>query len=232
MCGIVGYTGTRPCRDLLVEGLARLEYRGYDSAGIAVEQDGALEVVHCKGKVSGLARLVEPLGLAGTCGIGHTRWATHGRPSEANAHPHTSCDGRVAVVHNGIIENFAELREELEGRGHAFTSQTDTEVLAHLVEECYEGDLLSAVRAAVQRVIGAYGLAVVCADEPGTIVATRKDSPLVVGVAADGAYVASDIIAMIDATRDVVVLDDFQCAKLTPGAASTSTRGASAWSRP
>ena len=114
MCGIVGYTGTRPVKDILIEGLSRLEYRGYDSAGIAVEQDGKLEVVHCKGKVSGLAQLVEPLELTGTCGIGHTRWATHGRPSEANAHPHTSCDGSVAVVHNGIIENFAELREELE----------------------------------------------------------------------------------------------------------------------
>ena len=135
MCGIVGYTGTRPVKDILIEGLSRLEYRGYDSAGIAVEQDGKLEVVHCKGKVSGLAQLVEPLELTGTCGIGHTRWATHGRPSEANAHPHTSCDGSVAVVHNGIIENFAELREELEGRGHTFTSQTDTEVIAHLVEE-------------------------------------------------------------------------------------------------
>ena len=114
MCGIVGYTGTRPVKDILIEGLSRLEYRGYDSAGIAVEQDGKLEVVHCKGKVSGLAQLVEPLELTGTCGIGHTRWATHGRPSEANAHPHTSCDGSVAVVHNGIIENFAELREELD----------------------------------------------------------------------------------------------------------------------
>ncbi len=218
MCGIVGYTGHRPVKSILIEGLARLEYRGYDSAGIAVEQDGALEVVHCKGKVSGLARLVEPLGLAGTCGIGHTRWATHGRPSEANAHPHTSCDGRVAVVHNGIIENFAELREELEGRGHAFTSQTDTEVIAHLVEEgLAEGrDLLQAVREATERLIGAYAIAVASDREPGTIVAARKDSPLVVGLAQDGAYVASDIIAVIDGTRDVAVLSDGEMAKLTP----------------
>ena len=157
MCGIVGYTGTRPVKDILIEGLSRLEYRGYDSAGIAVEQDGKLEVVHCKGKVSGLAQLVEPLELTGTCGIGHTRWATHGRPSEANAHPHTSCDGSVAVVHNGIIENFAELREELEGRGHTFTSQTDTEVIAHLVEENLResNDLLQAVREAADRLIAA-----------------------------------------------------------------------------
>ena len=220
MCGIVGYTGHRPVKSILIEGLARLEYRGYDSAGIAVEQDGALEVVHCKGKVSGLARLVEPLGLAGTCGIGHTRWATHGRPSEANAHPHTSCDGRVAVVHNGIIENFAELREELEGRGHVFTSQTDTEVIAHLVEEgLAEGrDLLQAVREATERLIGAYAIAVASDREPGAIVAARKDSPLVVGLAKDGAYVASDIIAVIDGTRDVAVLSDGEMAKLTPDA--------------
>ena len=220
MCGIVGYTGHRPVKSILIEGLARLEYRGYDSAGIAVEQDGALEVVHCKGKVSGLARLVEPLGLAGTCGIGHTRWATHGRPSEANAHPHTSCDGRVAVVHNGIIENFAELREELEGRGHVFTSQTDTEVIAHLVEEglAESRDLLQAVREATERLIGAYAIAVTSDREPGTIVAARKDSPLVVGLAKDGAYVASDIIAVIDGTRDVAVLSDGEMAKLTPDA--------------
>ena len=220
MCGIVGYTGHRPVKSILIEGLARLEYRGYDSAGIAVEQDGKLEVVHCKGKVSGLARLVEPLGLAGTCGIGHTRWATHGRPSEANAHPHTSCDGRVAVVHNGIIENFAELREELEGREHAFTSQTDTEVIAHLVEEgLAEGrDLLQAVREATERLIGAYAIAVASDREPGAIVAARKDSPLVVGLAKDGAYVASDIIAVIDGTRDMAVLSDGEMAKLTPDA--------------
>ena len=220
MCGIVGYTGHRPVKSILIEGLARLEYRGYDSAGIAVEQDGALEVVHCKGKVSGLARLVEPLGLAGTCGIGHTRWATHGRPSEANAHPHTSCDGRVAVVHNGIIENFAELREELEGRGHAFTSQTDTEVIVHLVEEglAESRDLLQAVREATERLIGAYAIAVTSDREPGTIVAARKDSPLVVGLAKDGAYVASDIIAVIDGTRDVAVLADGEMAKLAPDA--------------
>ena len=228
MCGIVGYTGARPVKDILIEGLTRLEYRGYDSAGIAVEQDGALRVVHCKGKVSGLARLVEPLDLAGTCGIGHTRWATHGRPSEANAHPHTSCDGHVAVVHNGIIENFAELREELEARGHAFSSETDTEVVAHLVEEAYaeSRDLLEAVREATERLIGAYAVAVISDQEPGTVVAARQDSPLGVGRADDGAYVASDIIAMIDATRDVAVLADGDFAKLEPsGATFFNVRG-------
>ena len=216
MCGIVGFTGSRPVKDILIEGLKRLEYRGYDSAGIAVQDGDSLDVVHRVGKVAGLESEVAHLDMPGTCGIGHTRWATHGRPSTANAHPHTSCDGRIAVVHNGIVENFAELREELTSRGHRFKSETDTEVLAHLIEEAYDGDLLTAVRVSVQRVVGAYGMAVVCADEPGTIVAVRKDSPIVIGQGEDGAYLASDIIALIDATRDVVVLEDGQLARLTP----------------
>ena len=219
MCGIVGFTGTRPAQGILIEGLSRLEYRGYDSAGVAIYQDGKLEVVHRKGKVSSLAHTLGHFDFEGACGIGHTRWATHGRPSEANAHPHTSCDGRIAVVHNGIIENFADLREELQAAGHSFTSDTDTEVVPHLIEQALRDgapDLLSAVRSACERLVGAYALAVVSADEPGTIVATRKDSPLVVGQGAEGAYVASDIIAMIDATRDVVVMNDGELAKLTP----------------
>ena len=219
MCGIVGFTGTRPAQGILIEGLSRLEYRGYDSAGVAIYQDGKLEVVHRKGKVSSLAHTLGHFDFEGACGIGHTRWATHGRPSEANAHPHTSCDGRIAVVHNGIIENFADLREELQAVGHSFTSDTDTEVVPHLIEQALRDgapDLLSAVRSACERLVGAYALAVVSADEPGTIVATRKDSPLVVGQGVEGAYVASDIIAMIDATRDVVVMNDGELAKLTP----------------
>ena len=227
MCGIVGYTGTRSVKDILVDGLKRLEYRGYDSAGIAIEQDGELQVLHRKGKVDALAHTAGHFDFTGTCGIGHTRWATHGRPSEANAHPHVSCDGRIAVVHNGIIENFAELREGLEGLGHHFTSETDTEVLAHLIEEAIhrrEGglgercDLLTAVRAACEHVVGAYGIAVVSADEPGVIVVARKDSPIVIGRGADGSYVASDVIALIDATRDVVMLGDGQFARLSPDA--------------
>ena len=225
MCGIVGYTGSRPVKDILIEGLKRLEYRGYDSAGIAIEQDGDLQVLHRKGKVESLAHTAGHFDFTGTCGIGHTRWATHGRPSEANAHPHVSCDGRIAVVHNGIIENFAELREELQALGHRFTSDTDTEVFAHLIEEAihrYEGgvgercDLLTAVREACDQVVGAYGLAVVSADEPDVIVVARKDSPIVIGRGKDGSYVASDIIAVIDATRDVVMLGDGQFALLTP----------------
>ena len=215
MCGIVGYTGAERAQGILIEGLTRLEYRGYDSAGVAIQEGGALEVVCRKGKVGELSRTLEDFDLKGTCGIGHTRWATHGKPSEANAHPHTSCAGDIAIVHNGIIENFAELRDELVARGHAFASDTDTEVVAHLVEEAYDGDLRAAVADATARLVGAYGLAVVCDREPGTIIVTRKDSPIVVGRGAEGSYVASDMIAMIDATRDVVVLADGQTARLT-----------------
>ena len=216
MCGIVGYTGNKPVANILIEGLKRLEYRGYDSAGIAVQENDELVVIHRKGKVATLAHTVEHFELQGTCGIGHTRWATHGKPSEANAHPHTSCDGRIAVVHNGIIENFAELREELTAEGHTFTSDTDTEVVAHLIERAYEGDLLAALQEATQHLVGAYGLAATCADEPGVLAVTRKDSPIIIGRGATGSYVASDVIAMIDATRDVIVMGDGELAKLTP----------------
>lgn len=223
MCGIVGYTGGQAATPILVEGLTRMEYRGYDSAGVAVEQDGGIQVVTRKGKVAELAHTLTHFDMAGTCGIGHTRWATHGKPSEANAHPHTSCTGDIAVVHNGIIENFAELREELVARGHVFSSDTDTEVVAHLVEEAYhraleagEADLRAAVAEATSQLVGAYGLAVMAEQEPGTIIACRKDSPIVVGRGEHGSYVASDIIAMIDATRDVVVLADGQMARLRP----------------
>ena len=222
MCGIVGYTGSDTAKSILINGLKRMEYRGYDSAGVALEEAGEsgtrIDVIRRVGKVSGLESELEQVSSAATCGIGHTRWATHGRPSVANAHPHTSCDGRIAVVHNGIIENFQELREELRERGHEFKSDTDTEVFAHLIEEAYEaaGDLMAAVREACTHVMGAYGLAVVCADEPGVIAVARKDSPIVIGKGQTGSYVASDVIAMIDATRDVVVLEDGQFAKLTP----------------
>ena len=215
MCGIVGYTGKRPAQGILIQGLTRLEYRGYDSAGIAVQEGDSLAVIHRKGKVTSLEHTLSHFDFQGTCGIGHTRWATHGKPSEANAHPHTSCGGHIAVVHNVIIENFAELREELEGRGHVFTSETDTEVVAHLLEEAYQGDLVAALREACSRIVGAYGLAAVCDMEPGVIAVTRKDSPIVIGQGEDGAYVASDMIAMIDATRDVVILGDGEYARMT-----------------
>ena len=247
MCGIVGYTGFSQAKNVLIDGLKRLEYRGYDSAGIALERQSAsameLDVYRRVGKVAGLESELEHVDTASTCGIGHTRWATHGRPSVANAHPHMSCDGRIAVVHNGIIENFAELREELERRGHRFTSDTDTEVFAHLIEEAYEGcpadpatgepaqpgshDLMAAVREATTHVVGAYGLAALCADEPGVIAVARKDSPIIIGRGENGSYVASDVIAVIDATRDVVVLEDGQFARLTPeGITYTDAEGA------
>ena len=226
MCGIVGYTGSKPAAPILLDGLAKLEYRGYDSAGIAIVQDGAIQVVRRRGKVADLAHTAGHFELDGTCGIGHTRWATHGRPSEANAHPHVSCSGDIAVVHNGIIENFADLREELEARGHQFRSDTDTEVIAHLIEEAYgeaergQSRLLEAVRLASLRLVGSYGLAVTSEREPGAIVVTRRDMPLIVGEASDGVYVASDAIAVIGATRDVVVLSDRQFGCLLPDGVS------------
>ncbi len=231
MCGIVGYTGKQAAAPKLLDGLAKLEYRGYDSAGIAVMEGGRLAIVRRRGKVAELAHTASHFDLVGTCGIGHTRWATHGRPSEANAHPHASCAGDIAIVHNGIIENYAELREELEGRGHVFRSETDTEVIAHMVEEAYAKvvaagrdtgrdarGLAEAVRVASVRLVGSYGLAVTSSHEPGVIVVTRRDMPIIVGEAADGSYVASDAIAVISATRDVVYLEDGQLARLTPDA--------------
>ena len=227
MCGIVGYTGSKQATPILLEGLAKLEYRGYDSAGIAVVEGDALQVVRRRGKVAELAHTASHFDLVGTCGIGHTRWATHGRPSEANAHPHTSCAGDIAVVHNGIIENFADLREELEGRGHVFRSETDTEVIVHLLEETYKGlesvaskkseatGLIEAVRLASMRLVGSFGLAVTSLQEPGVIAVTRRDMPIIVGSADDGAHVASDAIAVIGATRDVVFLEDGQLARLS-----------------
>ncbi|MBQ6454941.1 MAG: glutamine--fructose-6-phosphate transaminase (isomerizing) [Eggerthellaceae bacterium] len=220
MCGIVGYTGSAPAAQKLLDGLAKLEYRGYDSAGIAVDEGGKLQVVRRRGKVAELSHTVGHFDLTGKSGIGHTRWATHGRPSEANAHPHVSCAGDIAVVHNGIIENFADLREELSRRGHAFRSETDTEVIAHLIEETYAdlsksasttseaSGLLEAVRLASMRLVGSYGLAVMSSKEPGIIVTTCKDMPIIVGKGSDGAYAASDAIAVIGATRDVVFLKD------------------------
>ena len=216
MCGIVGFTGSIQAKQVLLEGLKRLEYRGYDSAGIAVEDGSGINIVKRLGKVSGLKDAVQEDMCLGTAGIGHTRWATHGVPSERNAPPHTDCSGNIAVVHNGIIENFAELREELSSKGHTFSSDTDTECIAHLVEENYHGDLLEAVRVVSNSLSGAYGLAVMHHDHPCEIVVTRKDSPIVLGVGENGSYLGSDIIALIDATRDVVILEDGQLAVMHP----------------
>lgn len=218
MCGIVGYIGREKASDILIEGLHRLEYRGYDSAGIAVPAgDGTLEVIRREGKVEELERACAAKELPATMGIGHTRWATHGRPSETNAHPHIDCEGKIAVVHNGIIENYVQLRDELKAEGHTFRSETDTEIVAHLLEKYYDGDLVAAMAKTVKRLEGAYGIAAIHVDHPDQIVVTRKDSPIVVGFAADqqASLVASDIVAVMSYTRDVIFLEDGQIAKLT-----------------
>lgn len=220
MCGIVGYVGKKPAKDVMIFGLRAIEYRGYDSAGVAFWEDGKIEVRKEIGKV---AKLVELLGddyADARCGIGHTRWATHGKPSLKNAHPQVSCDGKIALVHNGIIENYLELKCELESLGHEFLSETDSEVIAHMVEEYYDGDLLDALRRACERLIGSYAIACICADEPETIVATKKSSPLVVGQRDDGVALASDYVAVVDYTRDIVTLQDGDFVKITQHSAT------------
>ena len=224
MCGIIGcVTRDRNIVPILIEGLRRVEYRGYDSAGIAVVNDDGLGVRKVEGKIDGLAALLERRPLSGPTGIAHTRWATHGEPSEVNAHPQTDASGRLAVVHNGIVENYRSLRRSLEADGHVFNSKTDTEVLAHLIGSYYDGDLETAVRTALGRVRGAYGLAVVHADEPGTLVGARNGSPLVLGIGDGTYYVASDVAAIVRHTRDVVYLDDLEMVVATPDGFSTTT---------
>ncbi len=215
MCGIVGYVGPRTASDVLLSGLARLEYRGYDSAGVAVVEGAELAVVRRVGKLVNLRNALESAPLSGSAGIGHTRWATHGKPSEENAHPHADCSGRIAVVHNGIIENYIELREELRATGHVLRSETDTETVAHLVESYYDGDLPAAVARAVKRLDGAYALAVVHLDHPETIIAARKDSPLIIGAGDGENIVASDVPAVLEYTREIVSLHDGQLAVVT-----------------
>lgn len=221
MCGIVGYVGPKRALPILIEGLKRLEYRGYDSAGVAVISsngqpgEGQLGVVKRVGRISGLEEALRERDLPGQPGIGHTRWATHGRPSDSNAHPHTDCKGNIAVVHNGIIENYQALREWLSERGHELRSETDTEVVPHLIEEYYDGDLVAAVRKAVRKLHGSYALAVVCAAEPDKIVAVRKDSPLVIGLGEGENFLASDIPAILAHTRRTYILDDGEMAVLT-----------------
>lgn len=263
MCGIVAYTGTEEASTYLLNGLGRLEYRGYDSAGIALMYDGTLDVIKRRGKVSELKDACAALSPHGNCGIGHTRWATHGKPSEKNAHPHVSAHGSIVLVHNGIIENYGELKDELAQHGIVPVSQTDSELIAHLIELCYEqgeaprtemgsgpggeretgssdapstcgngansgsafapahgtstsiNKLVVAVHEACKKLIGSYALAVMCTHEPGTIVVTRHDSPLIVGIADDGMYAASDAIALLDKTRECVILPDRSLACLT-----------------
>ena len=215
MCGIVGYVGPKQASPILIDGLRRMEYRGYDSAGVAVLNGGDIKIRKAAGKLSALVDKLRTETPSGTVGIGHTRWATHGAPTTPNAHPHLDQKGRIAVIHNGIIENSAALRKALEKRGHAFKSETDTEVLAHLIGAYYEGNLEQAVAGALWDIDGAYGIAVISADEPDTLVAARNGSPLLVGVGDGEYFVASDASAILEHTRSVVYLDDGEMAVLT-----------------
>lgn len=214
MCGIVGYIGFRNATDVLIDGLRRLEYRGYDSAGVAVRTPEGLRVVKRAGKLAALEGALEEGHLEGPMGIGHTRWATHGAPTDPNAHPHTTEDGRIAVIHNGIIENYLELKEALQARGHRFSSETDSEVLAHLVEEKYRGDLFLALREALKEVRGAYAV-VVAHEDHEEIVAARTVSPLVVGLGEGENFLASDVPALLPYTRRVIFLHDGDVVRLT-----------------
>ena len=215
MCGIVGYVGPKQASPILIDGLRRMEYRGYDSAGVAVLNGGDIKIRKAAGKLSALVDKLRTETPSGTVGIGHTRWATHGAPTTPNAHPHLDQKGRIAVIHNGIIENSAAIRKALEKRGHVFKSETDTEVLAHLIGAYYEGNLEQAVAGALWDIDGAYGIAVISADEPDTLVAARNGSPLLVGVGDGEYFVASDASAILEHTRSVVYLDDGEMAVLT-----------------
>ena len=226
MCGIVGYTGRNQAVGYLLEGLKTLEYRGYDSAGVeVVGTDGELHGVKCAGRVATLVERCETANLVGTAGIAHTRWATHGAPTDKNSHPHRDCSGRIAIVHNGIIENFRELRSYLQRNGHTIVSDTDSEVIAHLIEDAWagpcEGDLVRAVRHACRRLEGSWALAVVCADAPGQIVCARNGSPLVVASTEDGAYAASDVTPLASVTSHVIQLENGQFACLEASGAVT-----------
>ncbi|MDH3783062.1 MAG: glutamine--fructose-6-phosphate aminotransferase, partial [Desulfobulbaceae bacterium] len=216
MCGIVGYIGTRKVIPILLDGLKRLEYRGYDSAGLVYLQDGRLVKYRAQGKLANLEKIVEGvLGVESHVGLGHTRWATHGAPTTENAHPHGDCKDDLVVVHNGIIENYQTLRAELKKKGHIFRSETDTEVLAHLIEEYLDKDLVQAVRKALKRVQGSFAVGVLWRGQPDTIVAARNHSPLVLGISnSEGTLLASDVPALLPYTRDVVFLEDKEIAVL------------------
>ncbi len=220
MCGIVGYVGSEQAAPILIDGLRRLEYRGYDSAGIAVlGSDGKVDVRKRAGKLANLVGVVEDDAPLGSVGIGHTRWATHGRPNDDNAHPHNDCHGEISVVHNGIIENYAELRDELRSQGHEFLSETDTEVLAHLIESHYaqtEGDLFKAVRLALGRVTGTYSIAVVSQRHPDLLIGARYAGPLIVGLGEHEQFLASDIPALLKHTRQVIILEEGELVALRP----------------
>lgn len=219
MCGIVGYLGNKDATPILIEGLKRLEYRGYDSAGVAVLTNGAITIEKQPGKISNLEQIVVEKHIAGSLGIAHTRWATHGLPNQVNAHPHTDGSGRLALIHNGIIENYQAIKTRLEAAGHKFVTDTDTEALVHLIEELYSNgtSLEEAVRAALTQVEGTYGIVLMSRDDPDTLIAARRGSPLVIGMGEDEFVVASDVSAIISHTKNVTYLDDNEIAIIQPG---------------
>ena len=208
MCGIVGYVGDKPCRDILFEGLRKLEYRGYDSAGLSIIHDGRFALLHSVGNLDNLACILDQVGNGGTTGIAHTRWATHGRPSSENAHPHTDCSGRFAIVLNGIVENYLTLRAELQAEGHEFTSETDAEVVAHLIERAYAGSLREAVVEAYRQMEGHFTYCAIAVEEPDVIIGVRKETPLVVGIGRGENFLASAVPAFLSQTRCVIFPED------------------------
>ena len=212
MCGIVGYVGDRQAAEFLLDGLSKLEYRGYDSAGIAVYDGENIRVEKCVGRLAALREKIKGNVPVGSLGIGHTRWATHGRPSDVNSHPHTDCHGDFAIVHNGIIENYLSLKEELTAKGHVFKSETDTEVVVHLLEEVYSGDFIAAVRAVLKRIEGSYALAFMSRKHPDMLLCTKQDNPLIIGLGEGENFIASDIPAIISRTRRTYILGDGELA--------------------
>src|SRR2546426_3194074 len=225
MCGIIGYVGSRAAKELLLQGLQRLEYRGYDSAGIALREDGGLEYVRAVGTLQFLKDAAGTNGSESNHGLGHTRWATHGAVNEENAHPLTGCDdARLAIVLNGIVENYRELKESLEADGHRFSSETDAEVVVHLVERNYDGDLVEAVRAAYAQLEGHFAFVVIHHDHPGLLVGARRQCPLVVGVGDGEMFLASSIAAFLRETRKVQLIDDGEVVAITPDGARFFTK--------
>ncbi|HEY8464915.1 MAG TPA: glutamine--fructose-6-phosphate transaminase (isomerizing) [Bacillota bacterium] len=223
MCGIVGYIGKNEAIPVLLDGLKRLEYRGYDSAGVTVYQQGRLSTIKSAGRLAQVQQILETRPLHGNLGIGHTRWATHGRPSDRNAHPHQDCNRELAVVHNGIIENYLELKEWLQERGHIFTSETDTEVIPHLIEEFYRGDLVAAFREVLAKLEGAYAIVAVSSKHAGQMLVARQASPLIIGLGQEENFVASDIPAILPYTRETVILEDGEMAVVTANQVEVTT---------